>query len=114
MLYMAYPCLILPSRYITENMYLPNIEMNLPMLGKYQKWNESQTRVEINFYQETCQISFTMIFELIFNSQGFTCVRTDLWDIALLFKFQKKDITTRHLKQVQFLILSQSILESEE
>ncbi len=41
MLYMTYPCLILPSRYIIENMYPPNIEMNLPMSRKYQKWNEA-------------------------------------------------------------------------
>ncbi len=41
MLYMTYPCLILLSKYIIENMYPPNIEMNLPMLSKYQKWNEA-------------------------------------------------------------------------
>jgi hypothetical protein len=37
MLYMTYPCLILPSRYIIENMYPSNIEMNLPIVGQVSK-----------------------------------------------------------------------------
>jgi hypothetical protein len=44
MLYMTYPCLILPSRYIIENMYPSNIEMNLPIVGQVSKmkWEPSK------------------------------------------------------------------------
>jgi len=58
MLYMTYPCLILPSRYIIENMYPPNIEMNLPIVGQVSKmkwepsknWNQFLPKKHVKYH----------------------------------------------------------------